>query len=627
MGAATRGGEIPERSGGGPRSQARAYLRYVSFCCAASSKKGIITVPVGPSPVPGVQTAQRFWTAAGPAVPVRVLGGEARGAPLVTRLVTLFALEAHFAAGRPARGTLLLGEGEPAFDAFGDASGAPGTRTGTAGPAATRLAVTFRPVRPRPPRSPDEPATDRGRQLYEIVLPGRSGAGASASDRLYLVLGAGTGLPDRLLVGPAGARPPRSDPFERSMNYVFPLHSSRAARDPLGDAPLGAHIALGGLYLFAAGAAGAGRVRMARISVSGTPGGAGHLTLDPNLLTLDDFGDVAMTTLMGFQPFPVTLKPLAVPDPSGRGRRLFEVVPEPGAAERGLRDRYFLVLAPGEAGPHRLIQWTGGRARQTVSLYDPRRQDYLALLPRLAGVSAQERRGVETIRRVVGYGTRYRIEGRRVVGLDLFGGENNDRAAAAALGDLRHLRSLEFHGPSRLTGAGLGRLAGLGELEELKLTDCVVAAGALAGVRGLTRLRSFFLYITEGVADQDLAALAPLRNLKLLWFYREDRAGGLPPSGEARARITDAGLQHLAGLTRLEQLNLMGHRITDAGLRHLAGLTRLTDLNLSGPGITDAGLEHLRRLGRLERLSLYQTRVTPAGRRALRRHLPLLEPE
>ncbi len=84
------------------------------------------------------------------------------------------------------------------------------------------------------------------------------------------------------------------------------------------------------------------------------------------------------------------------------------------------------------------------------------------------------------------------------------------------------------------------------------------------------------------------------------------------------AVITDADLEHLKGLTRLQGLNLgcmkiANTRVTDAGLEHLKGLTQLKTLNLSDTRITDAGLEHLKGLTQLQVLVLQRTKVTGAG--------------
>ena len=61
-------------------------------------------------------------------------------------------------------------------------------------------------------------------------------------------------------------------------------------------------------------------------------------------------------------------------------------------------------------------------------------------------------------------------------------------------------------------------------------------------------------------------------------------------------QVTDAGLEHLKGLTRLQSLDLSGTQVTDAGLEHLKGLTQLQWLSLEGTQVTDAGLEHLKGL-------------------------------
>ena len=40
-------------------------------------------------------------------------------------------------------------------------------------------------------------------------------------------------------------------------------------------------------------------------------------------------------------------------------------------------------------------------------------------------------------------------------------------------------------------------------------------------------------------------------------------------------QVTDAGLEHLKGLSRLQELYLDGTQVTDAGLEHLKGLSQL----------------------------------------------------
>ena len=63
------------------------------------------------------------------------------------------------------------------------------------------------------------------------------------------------------------------------------------------------------------------------------------------------------------------------------------------------------------------------------------------------------------------------------------------------------------------------------------------------------------------------------------------------PAFPFKTAISDQGLVHLKGLSRLRFLWLGGPAIGNAGMEaHLAGLTRLDDLNLSNTSVGDAGL-------------------------------------
>ena len=58
---------------------------------------------------------------------------------------------------------------------------------------------------------------------------------------------------------------------------------------------------------------------------------------------------------------------------------------------------------------------------------------------------------------------------------------------------------------------------------------------------------------------------------------------------------TDAGVEHVKGLTQLQSLSLWGTKITDAGLVHLQGLTELQTLELEATQVTDAGVTEIQR--------------------------------
>jgi Leucine-rich repeat (LRR) protein len=108
---------------------------------------------------------------------------------------------------------------------------------------------------------------------------------------------------------------------------------------------------------------------------------------------------------------------------------------------------------------------------------------------------------------------------------------------------------------------------------------------------------------------------------------RDQKAKGKPVIGVylSGPDVTDAGLKHLAGLKRLQNLKLYGTKVTDAGLKELAGLKRLLHLSLYKSEVTDAGLKHLARFKQLKTFNLSKTQVTAKGIAELRKALPDLK--
>ncbi len=82
-----------------------------------------------------------------------------------------------------------------------------------------------------------------------------------------------------------------------------------------------------------------------------------------------------------------------------------------------------------------------------------------------------------------------------------------------------------------------------------------------------------------------------------------------------KCQITDAGLDHLVGLTQLESLTIEDNQsITDAGIAKLATLTKLNSLNVGTTKITDKSLEIAGKLPALEKLSIaHAADITDAG--------------
>src|SRR5262249_18294219 len=80
------------------------------------------------------------------------------------------------------------------------------------------------------------------------------------------------------------------------------------------------------------------------------------------------------------------------------------------------------------------------------------------------------------------------------------------------------------------------------------------------------------------------------------------------------ARLDGAALVHVGRLTGLRDLDLEGQQgVTDATIEHLAGLTQLKRLDLGATQISDDALKHLVGLRALIELHLYDTAVTGIG--------------
>jgi Leucine rich repeat/Leucine Rich repeat len=113
----------------------------------------------------------------------------------------------------------------------------------------------------------------------------------------------------------------------------------------------------------------------------------------------------------------------------------------------------------------------------------------------------------------------------------------------------------------------------------------------------------------RGLEELDLSqSTSPGQRLPSLWGSRGEQA-----LETFRMTVTDAGVAHLAGLTKLRVLNLSGTDVGDAGLTHLSRLTNLRELRLSATSVTGDGLAHLSGLKGLRVLDLSNTMLTDAG--------------
>ncbi len=110
-------------------------------------------------------------------------------------------------------------------------------------------------------------------------------------------------------------------------------------------------------------------------------------------------------------------------------------------------------------------------------------------------------------------------------------------------------------------------------------------------------------WVVVGPEDPD-AVMVHVGNLKRLEQFT---------SGE-RSPLTNTGLAHLRGLTRLKGINLPGTRVTGEGLVNLKEMNKLTHLVLPDAALlADGDLANLSGMTALETLHLDSPGVTDAG--------------
>ena len=97
------------------------------------------------------------------------------------------------------------------------------------------------------------------------------------------------------------------------------------------------------------------------------------------------------------------------------------------------------------------------------------------------------------------------------------------------------------------------------------------------------------------------------------WLKRLSGVTTLRRLDLANCSIQGNGLQHIAALVGLRELNLTLTPVTDDGLRHLAGLTELRALGLASSQCTGTGFAHLKALRKLESVNFHFTPLNDAG--------------
>ncbi len=116
----------------------------------------------------------------------------------------------------------------------------------------------------------------------------------------------------------------------------------------------------------------------------------------------------------------------------------------------------------------------------------------------------------------------------------------------------------------------------------------------------ITTLESLNVISTKA-NDEWIAPIGKLTNLKSLRFTNN-------------GKLTDAGMEKLAGLTNLESFSFVGTAMTGRAYAKCAGWTKVTKVSHRGSSIDDEGLKQLcEHLPNLESISLAHAKFTDAG--------------
>jgi len=141
-----------------------------------------------------------------------------------------------------------------------------------------------------------------------------------------------------------------------------------------------------------------------------------------------------------------------------------------------------------------------------------------------------------------------------------------------------------------VTDTDLRRLNRYPALSVLDLSLTHITDGGMQEIKNLRGVTDLNLYFAEYVTDEGVAAIKDWKRLKHLNLHGT-KAG-------------DTALEHIAGLTLLESLDVGSTLMTDVGLERLTSLTNLRTLTMGGNELGDAGMQALRQMPNLTYLDL-----------------------
>ena len=163
-----------------------------------------------------------------------------------------------------------------------------------------------------------------------------------------------------------------------------------------------------------------------------------------------------------------------------------------------------------------------------------------------------------------------------------------------ALGKLPNLKALRLE-QAAITDETIAEVAKFPKIDDVNLDRCPVTDECLKSLGKSPNIKRIRAPRTK-LSDKGLEYLKDTVQLELLDLSDCNQ-------------ISDAGLAHLKGLTKLRNLSLWGPRITDDGMPNLAGMTNMVAISFQDCGVTDASFTHLSGMTKLKEFDIFRTRV------------------
>lgn len=186
----------------------------------------------------------------------------------------------------------------------------------------------------------------------------------------------------------------------------------------------------------------------------------------------------------------------------------------------------------------------------------------------------------------------------RVAGSDI------DDAAIARLAAGTKLELLDAVDCDQLSGAALASIGSMRSLRNLRLSGPAVNDESIRSLAGLSDLAAVLLQQTE-LTDRGIEVLAKLPKLRELNLFGSQG-------------VNDAALVVLTELPALEKLRLRGTGVTGDAAAALSRLIKVTELDLSETAFGNAGMPAVAAMPALTQLNLWLTRVDDQGMESLR---------